>query len=1099
MVSLPLTEKPGTRIGHYKLLQQIGEGGCGVVYMADQEEPVRRRVALKVIKLGMDTRQVVARFEAERQALALMDHPNIAKVLDAGATDAGRPYFVMELVRGIRITDYCDQNNLPTAQRLKLFTQVCQAIQHAHQKGIIHRDIKPSNILVTMHDGVPVPMVIDFGIAKATTGQRLTDKTLFTAFEQFMGTPAYMSPEQAEMSGLDIDTRSDIYALGVLLYELLTGKTPFDAKELMAAGLDEMRRTIREQEPARPSTRLSTMLDADLTTVARHRQAEPGKLSSLIRGDLDWIVMKALEKDRTRRYETANGLAMDIQRYLSDELVVARPPSKFYRFQKLARRNKIAVAAVVAVLGALVIGLVISTFSLLREQRATEKALAAVEATKLESGKRQALADFFNQTLVRVSSQLAQGQDQAMLKTWKDAMDQTTARVATDFKDRPAVEAEVRALLAMVYSELGDLDKVEAMAREGIRLAELADGRESKVAVKLLEPLGYALMLRGDLEAAEAVGTNFMAQAKKVFSETSLEFSDSLNDLGLVRWQRGDLAGAEVLFHRARGVATNLPGEAARNDVATATVNLGLVQWEQGRLNEAERNLSEALDLSRTLFGNHPRTGFPCKNLALVLRDPGKLAGAEKLFREALVLLPPNHPDAARTWPQLAVTLRRRAAVSGDPASLHDALKMNPTDPPTVDALAAAFAESNLIPVSTPAATPARWRFSFTPPASNWFAADFTDTAWPVASVVSGFPTYSARSEKAITPHTNLWLRREFDLPKVPVGKVVLRLNRSHDAQIFLNGALAGATTDWTDAAVLVPCSEAAQATLKLGRNVLALHCEQVDGGTNIGVEIFLSPDFSLGRKQLLEEFNRLIQQEPERAELYASRANVFARQGRWSEAGADLTRAITLAPQTVGYWYQFAPLLVETGDLPGYGRHCRDALGRFTKPASPTQAAQVAALALLRLVEGDELTAALKLADRAAAAQYPDNGLAWRQLVKGLAEHRQGRFASAIEWLDKAWASAARPDLPGWNHERERNRAAAAQFVLAMAHHRLARTAQAQAALSKGIENLQTQLPKLDSGDIGREWPDWLIAHALMREAKELIEGKAGGGPGKP
>ncbi len=381
VLSFPLKEKAGDKIGHYKLLQQIGEGGCGVVYMAEQEEPVQRRVALKVIKLGMDTKSVIARFEAERQALAMMDHPNIAKVLDAGSTENGRPYFVMELVRGIKITDYCDQNKLPMTERLNLFMQVCNAIQHAHQKGIIHRDIKPSNILVTLHDGKPVPKVIDFGIAKATQG-RLTDQTLFTAFEQFIGTPAYMSPEQAEMSGLDIDTRSDIYALGVLLYELLTGGTPFDPKELLQAGLDELRRTIREKEPERPSTRLRTMLNADLTAVAQRRQAEAPRLIHLLSGDLDWIVMKSLEKDRTRRYETANAMAMDIQRYLGNEPITARPPGTFYRFQKLVRRNRTFFAAAGVGLAALVLGLVLSLYLFVQERATLKRALAAEQVEK---------------------------------------------------------------------------------------------------------------------------------------------------------------------------------------------------------------------------------------------------------------------------------------------------------------------------------------------------------------------------------------------------------------------------------------------------------------------------------------------------------------------------------------------------------------------------------------------------------------------------------------------------------------------------------------------------------------------------------------------
>jgi len=372
----PIAEGLGTRIGNHKLLQKIGEGGCGVVYMAEQEKPIRRRVALKIIKLGMDTKSVIARFEAERQALAMMDHPNIARVYEAGATDTGRPYFVMELVRGIKITDYADQNHLATSQRLDLFIRICQAIQHAHQKGIIHRDIKPSNILVTLHDGLPVPKVIDFGIAKAIE-VRLTDKTLFTGYEQMIGTPAYMSPEQAEMSGLDVDTRSDIYSLGVLLYELLTGRPPFDPQKLVQNGLEEMRRTLREREPQRPSTMVTTLQGEELTAVARQHGAEPPKLISILKGDLDWIVMKALEKDRRRRYETANGLAMDIERYLHNEPVIARPPSRFYRFQKSVRRNKVVFGAGAAVLLALLAGTGTSTWLFLREREARRQAVAA--------------------------------------------------------------------------------------------------------------------------------------------------------------------------------------------------------------------------------------------------------------------------------------------------------------------------------------------------------------------------------------------------------------------------------------------------------------------------------------------------------------------------------------------------------------------------------------------------------------------------------------------------------------------------------------------------------------------------------------------------
>src|SRR5258707_337237 len=394
-------EKPGDCVGRYKLLQQIGEGGCGVVFMAEQEEPVRRKVAIKIVKPGMDTKTVIARFEAERQALALMDHPNIARVLDAGATESGRPYFVMELVRGFKITDYCDQNSLKTAARLEMFVEICDAVQHAHQKGIIHRDLKPSNILVTtLPSGKPLAKVIDFGIAKATTDQRLTDKTLFTEFELLIGTPAYMSPEQAALSSVDVDTRSDIYSLGGLLYELLTGSTPFDTTELLKRGLEDVRGVVGTAEPPRPSTRLSTLMAADLTSVSRHRQAEPPRLIREVRGDLDWIVMKALEKDRARRYSTVNGFAVDIRRYLGGEAILARPPSKIYKLRRLVFRHKLLFVGLGVILLLLVICLMLTT-RLIIEERQMRKDMTVEEARReakllVDAGQGSSAADKYN-------------------------------------------------------------------------------------------------------------------------------------------------------------------------------------------------------------------------------------------------------------------------------------------------------------------------------------------------------------------------------------------------------------------------------------------------------------------------------------------------------------------------------------------------------------------------------------------------------------------------------------------------------------------------------------------------------------------------------
>jgi serine/threonine protein kinase len=464
-------EKPGTIIGHYKLLQKIGEGGCGLVYLAEQAKPVRRQVALKVIKLGMDTKNVIARFEAERQALAMMDHPNIARVLDAGATDAGRPYFVMEMVNGVRITEYCDQNRLGLEPRLKLFIQVCHAIQHAHQKGIIHRDIKPSNVLVTMLDGVPVPKVIDFGIAKATD-ERLTDKTLFTAYAQLIGTPAYMSPEQMELGGLDLDTRSDIYSLGVLLYELLTGRTPFDSKELLKSGVEEMRHTLLKREPVCPSAKLRTLDGEELSKTAGQRHIEVSKLLSELRGDLDWIIMKALEKDRARRYETANGLAMDIQRHLNHEPVTARPPGNWYRLQRLVRRNRVIFLAGSAVVAALLIGTVTSTWLFFKERDARAKeaklrqeaeqhaqvALLVTQQKFVEADKVLLHQIDMGKPSIEESAELrALGDWHAVSGRWPQAADRFALAAQMDQLDEPEVLAEDQLKLASTLVEAGNL------------------------------------------------------------------------------------------------------------------------------------------------------------------------------------------------------------------------------------------------------------------------------------------------------------------------------------------------------------------------------------------------------------------------------------------------------------------------------------------------------------------------------------------------------------------------------------------------------------------------------------------------------------------
>ncbi|HTH50110.1 MAG TPA: serine/threonine-protein kinase [Candidatus Limnocylindria bacterium] len=662
-------ERPGDWIGRYKLLQQIGEGGCGVVYMAEQEEPLRRRVALKIIKPGMDTKSVIARFEAERQALALMDHPNIAKVLDAGATDSGRPYFVMELVRGVKITEYCDQNSLTTDERLNLFIEVCRAVQHAHQKGIIHRDIKPSNILVTRTlEGAALPVVIDFGIAKATTSQRLTDKTLFTAFEMLIGTPAYMSPEQAALTNADVDTRTDIYSLGVLLYELLTGSTPFDTGELLKAGLDEVRRVIREREPVRPSTRLSRLTVADLTTVALHRKAEAPKLIRSVCGDLDWIVMKALEKDRTRRYETANGLARDVQRFMADEVITARPPSAAYRFRKLVSRHRVLFGALGAITLLLVVSLALVVASLNRERQARQ-------AAQTEAIRSEQTTKFLKEMLSGVGPAVALGEDTRMLK---GILDKTAARVGQEMASEPSIEAELRGLIGRLYLELGTYEDAEPMLKAALALHRKVSGSESKETAGALYDLGSLYWKQRKLAEAEAAHLEALRLRHRFFGHTNAEVADSLNALGGVYRRQKRLAESERITREAIDIRRVLfTGESL--PVADSLHNLTIVLGDLGRMTEAEATAREMLALRRRLLpADHYLVAAALADVAWTVGFSGKLGEVEALETEALPIQRKNlgdtHPDVLKTLYTLGELMRQRGKLTESHTVLFAAL-----------------------------------------------------------------------------------------------------------------------------------------------------------------------------------------------------------------------------------------------------------------------------------------------------------------------------------------------------------------------------------------------------------------------------------------
>jgi serine/threonine protein kinase len=1042
-------EKPGDQIGRYKLLQQIGEGGWGVVFMAQQDEPVRRRVALKIVKPGMDTKSVVARFEAERQALALMDHPNIAHVFDAGATESGRPYFVMELVRGIKVTDYCEQHSLTTSQRLELFTQICDAVQHAHQKGIVHRDIKPSNILVSSAgDGKPWPKVIDFGIAKATTNQRLTDKTLFTAFEMLIGTPAYMSPEQADLTSVVVDTRTDIYSLGVLLYELLTGKTPFDAGALLKAGLDEVRRVIRTTEPVPPSTRLSQeLVAATRASAVESRKTGGGDSESqnsgvdsgsknksggapatrrysrlkeriaLVRGDLDWIVMKALEKDPSRRYATANGLAMDVRRYVAREPISARPPSRVYKFQKLLLRNKLLFASISVLAALLVTSLVLVSASLARARRAFHE-------SNRDKQKAQQITTFLEDMLQGVGPSVALGRDTTMLR---EILNRTAERVGTELTNQPAVEAELRDLMDRIYFRIGDYGRAEEMGRAAVQNYEKLFGPESVQVAAALNNLAVALLAEGKLSEAEDLNSRALAIRRQHFGNANADVATSLNNLGCVLRQRGKPALAKAATLESLDILQKLYGS-ENLDVADSLRNLSLILGDEGKWSEAEAKAREVLAIRRKLLGpEHPWIASALADVAWAAGGTGRLEEAESLERESLEmrqkLLGMDHPDVVKSLYLLGDRMRQRGNLSDAQSILTATLTI----------------QQKLLGNDAPMTL---------------------DTMRSLALTLEGEHRFAEAAE---------------------MSSQTLALSRKHgdgDTPRTLNilntlGSTLEAQSKWAE-------SEQAYREALIGwrKRGDAENHQVISVVEHLSRVLVAQRKFGDAEAVLDETLTPAVMNSASSANLLAARVDLKARHGQWEQAAADAVLSLRHDPQAAWRYSLCGALLAITRNQPAYDEFCQRILARDGETTNIFVADQVAKACLFLPSPQLDLHTVARLADIAVTDGAADEGaMPYFSICKAFAEYRQGHFAEAAKWARKPLATP---------YEKAHGHAYA---VLAMANWRLGNTAEARQALASAAALAPEEIPPKLADNPDDSWVAWLYTRVTLDEASKLIQ----------
>ncbi len=1158
-LAVTLPESAGTSVGRYKLLQQIGEGGFGVVFMAEQEFPVRRKVALKIIKLGMDTKQVVARFEAERQALAMMDHPGVARVFDGGATETGRPYFVMELVRGTPITQYCDEHKLTIRQRLELFAQVCQAVQHAHQKGIIHRDIKPSNVLVSTQDDRPAAKVIDFGIAKATQA-RLTEKTLFTDFRQMIGTPEYMSPEQAE-GDLDIDTRTDVYSLGVLLYELLAGSPPFDPKELRSKAFAEMQRIIREVEPPRPSTRVGSAPRTgvapasrrwahrrgasvsaegpqsgpyeDVLRTAAHRRTDVRSLVRTLHGELDWIVMKALEKDRGRRYETANGFASDIQRYLGDEAVLACPPSAAYRLRKFARRNRTALLTGGLVLAALVIGIVVSTWQAIRAVRAEQ--LAETRLEKETAARNEAVVARAAEAGQRREAERQREQAEANFARARKAVDEYFTLVSeSKLFDVPGLQPLRRELLEAAlrfYKETAN----ERSNDPGL-LADLAvsylrvcfidivlDRNEDALAAarQALDVIDRLLREYPGRTEYHRRLAGFWKGRRAITDKTDIPRDPELA-IGTAKrlvdtWARLARENPTVAGFKSDRAAIEMYTAELLNSAGEREQSLQFLQDAQAVLDELVReyptvaqyraDLADVIDVLRNTLaalGHQQEAEDACRRRFVLLDHLASELPTIPVYRYELLdsLMQMARLLEKRPGQEAEQHLRRAAAIGEKLVA--DAPRVN-------------YYQSRLVTVYYALARLLGRKGRLAEAESAY------DRAIKLGDkLVAQFPDAPARNDviRAYLEFAELQLARsrpdaakEFYAkalqldPAKPtlLNELAWRLATSPVEQFrdptwaveYARKAVELAPQDGNNWNTLGVAFYSA-GEWKSAIESLEKSTQLRKGGDSWDFLFLAMAHWQLGHKDEARkrydqaadwmkknpsQYAELLRFRAEAAGilgientdvvLLLDRGNAHAAAGRWDEAAADFSRAVEVDPNDATASFALAIVLLKTGREAEYRRHCHAFLERAAGSREFTVADRAAKVALLWPVDGADFQRACELADFAATATEPRRIVPWMQLVKALAEYRRDRFDSANQWARRVTsANDASPIC-----------AAGAWIVQAMTSARLQQIEAAGVAFSRG-----DQLINHPHGSDSISWRDWIFAEHLRHEAAKLL-----------